>query len=424
MTTNFLYKFGFAVLINLTIPFSGNAQKFPDVGYEPPSDWNKNVFKLSQDYPTSIPKKEKLPWEHIDFRKEPERYLWSVLDYSYEGNVEVDFVVENNKKRKWYHAPWLHYGNNGREFVRGLTRERTSRAYELASTQTEAYRNYAVGFYDERGGFVMGQVWDNPTKPNPKLASFPEGTVSFKLLFTTAPHDRVPFLDGSPEWVADIDKAESAELIQKTKVRLLQIDIAVKDKRSLKGGWIFGTFHYDSAIANLNPWRRLRALSLMWGDDPKLLPDIKSSVPAESWVNQLSPIVKYRSNPPSGVRTPSTLGWAGRANGPVDNSASSCMSCHGTAQLPASSGMIPPANANNSTKLTWFRNLKPGKAFDSDSVSLDYSLQLGLGIQNLYRFQASINNMSGFYTLELMQSRAANTDSRKPEFLFTRDPQD
>jgi hypothetical protein len=37
-------------------------------------------------------------------------------------------------------------------------------------------------------------------------ASFPEGAVSFKLLFTQAPVEKVPFLEGAPTWSADANR--------------------------------------------------------------------------------------------------------------------------------------------------------------------------------------------------------------------------
>lgn len=410
----------FCILMSSTMV---NAQQFPDYGYQPPADWNESTFSLSQNYPSIQPEKPALPWESIDFRKEPEKYLWAILNYGYEGNLEVDFEVQKNTKRNWFHAPWLHYGPNGREIVHGLTRERSSRPFELASTQTQQFRNYAVGFYDAIGGYTIGQVWKNPIKPDPKLASFPEGTVTFKLLFTTATSSQVPFLEGAPEWVADIDHSPSAQQIRDNKVRLLQIDVAVKDKRSTKGGWIFGTFHYDKTISNTNPWLRLRPLSLMWGDDPSLTAAdyTNGNRPSESWVNESSPVVAYRSNPPSGVTPPSTLGFSGRANGPVDNSVSSCISCHGTAQIPATSPMIPPATLSDAEKMRWFRNTKPGEAFDPASASLDFSLQLGVGIQNLATFQASSKNLGGFFSNSKIKSTSEKS-LKMPEYHFTREP--
>ena len=56
-----------------------------------------------------------------------EYLLTRVLAYCLEGNTGIDFKVQNNTVRHWYHAPWLHYGANGREWHHGLTGERQSR---------------------------------------------------------------------------------------------------------------------------------------------------------------------------------------------------------------------------------------------------------------------------------------------------------
>jgi hypothetical protein len=176
-----------------------------------------------------------------------------------------------------------------------LTGERASRPFELSATQTQSYHNYAVGFYNDKGGYTIGQFWKDPAAPNTKGVNFPEGTVSFKLLFTTAPASTAPFLAHSPEWVADINRSQNVAAIAATKVRLLQIDIAVKDARSSCGGWIFGTFHYDDAIVGKTPWEKVRALTLLWGDDPTLTETLArgGAKPKESWVNSASPLVKY-----------------------------------------------------------------------------------------------------------------------------------
>jgi len=400
------------------------AETFPDYGYTPPPDWSAETFQLSQQYPKVVPQSSSFPWQKIDFQKEPEKYLLAVLDYCFEGNLQNDFVVQKNTTRLWYHAPWLHYGTNGRDFVKGLTRERSSRPFELSPKQSQQFRNYAVGFYNDLGGFTIGQVWNDPQKPDVSHVAFPEGTVSFKLLFTTAPESIADFLEGAPEWTADIDRVHTAQQVLATKVRLLQIDIAVKDNRSSKGGWIFGTFHYDSGVSNVNPWRRLRPLTLMWGDDPSFVPSNyqSGSRPVESWVNSESPIVQYRTNPPNGLAPPRTLGWAGRGNGPVDNPMSSCMSCHSTAQIPASSPIIAPANLSDGEKLRWFRNTKAGEAFDSGSKSLDFSLQLGVGIQNLKSFKDFVANQGGISAMKHnIRPLIMPTTDQKPEFQFSRD---
>lgn len=45
-------------------------------------------------------------------------------------------------------------------------------------------------------------------------ASFPEGAVSFKLLFTQAPVERVPFLEGAPTWSADANRDADKTAVQ------------------------------------------------------------------------------------------------------------------------------------------------------------------------------------------------------------------
>lgn len=65
--------------------------------------------------------------------------------------VEVDNGSSLTQVRKWFHAPWLHSSLNGREPLRGLTFERPAPPLELASTQTEALQNVAIGFYNEIG---------------------------------------------------------------------------------------------------------------------------------------------------------------------------------------------------------------------------------------------------------------------------------
>ena len=163
----------------------------------------------------------------------------------------------------------------------------------------------------------------------------------------------------------------------------------------------------------------------MWGDDPTLVPSqYRSGMrPAKSWVNSESPIVKYRTNPPSGISAPNTLGWAGRGNGPVDNPVSSCLSCHSTAQTPASSPMVAPETLSESEKLRWFRDTKADEAFDSGSRSLDFSLQLGVGIQNLNDFLAFVANRGGIsaakHGVVPMSTPAAD---KKPEYRFSDNP--
>jgi len=368
------------------------AGAFPDASYTPPPGWNAAagdpVFVLSQDYPTTEPSASLTqPWKAIDFHVQPAAYMQAVIGYCYEGNLEVQFRGQDNATRKWYHAPWLHPGPNGREFTHGLTVERVSQPRELAATQTSKFHNFAVGLYNDAGGYAIGRVWADPNHPDASKAVFPEGTVAFKLLFTTATKDQVPYLDGAPEWIADMQRSNDANQIRGNKVRLLQIDIAVKDNRSNKGGWVFGTFQFDKSVAAQDPWRQITPVTVMWGDDPQFAAadydPAHGHVPQETWINPAAPVVAYRSSLPQTSTAPHVLGCAGRGNGPVDNSVSSCLSCHSVAEQTKADKMLPAGNSDQE-KLHWFRNLAPLEPFDNDGhhKSLDFSLQLAVGIDN------------------------------------------
>jgi hypothetical protein len=157
------------------------------------------------------------------------------------------------------------------------------------------------------------------------------------------------------------------------KVRLLQIDVAVRDSRANNTtGWVFGTFAYDGTAAGATPWARMRPVGLMWGNDPALTPTAFAggSRPTESVI--VNRVVGHTQH----------LGWLERLNGPVDNPRSACLSCHSTAQDETVSGPLPGASLPDAQKMRWFRNIPAGTAFDAGQVSLDYSLQLSVGIEN------------------------------------------
>lgn len=345
--------------------------QFPDARDLPPSGWNGPVFKLQQDYPQSLPATGKQPWRQFDFRTQPNEYLLAVLNYALEGNKEADFVTQNNSIRAWYHAPWMHTGPAGREFIRGLTRERSSRPRELHANQSGTWENWAVSVYNPRGGYTLGRVWRDENAPDPTLAKFPSGTVSAKLIFTEAPVSEVPYLSGSVEWQADINRAAGNG--PRPILRLLQVDVAVRDTRAASTtGWVFGTFIYDGNSPGATPWDRLAPVGLMWGNDP-------TRVGTAQMLRQ----TKINSN----LQIPQHLGFEKRLNGPIDNPRSSCLSCHSTAQIrlnlsESTRAAIPPANATIDTLRLYFRNIKSGKPFDTGALSLDYSLQLQNGIVN------------------------------------------
>jgi hypothetical protein len=346
---------------------------FPDARDEPPAGWTGPAFRLSQDYPSKMPDIGDTPWLKFDFHTQTVQYLEAVLQYAIDGNTAVDFQGQDNRVRKWYHAPWLHANpRSGREFIHGLTRERDSRPGELAPTQSQQVENWAVSMYNPRGGYVLGQVWKNRDAPDPTLARFPEATVAFKLIFTTATPDQVPLLKNSLQWEADIDRAKDAG--PRPTVRLLQMDVAVRDSRAdATTGWVFGTFIYNGNAQGTDVWDRMVPVGAIWGNDPDKL---GTSIPlTETVINpEARDLVQH-------------LGYEGRLNGPIDNAASSCLSCHSTAQIPSdlsqeSTPALPPAGSGPDVLAEYFRNVEAGTPFTDGQMSLDYSLQLQNGIAN------------------------------------------
>jgi hypothetical protein len=370
----------------------------------PPPPGYKNAFSLSQDYPATYDANITYPWQAIDFKKEPIRYMKTILKYDLEGNVGVDFVVQHNKVRKWYHAPWLHddsrTSGNGREYIHGLTRERATPIKELHDKQDVPLESWAVGFYNEPGGYELGRVWKNGS-PSAENNAFPEGTSSFKLLFTDGTVDKVPFLKGSKEWTANIypcDPAKCGQRVNRT-VRLLQIDIAVKDKRSPLTGWVFGTFMYDSSAPGATVWDRMVPVGLSWGDDSGtqdminkpgsfINPKLK-----QTYLN--AALAKTAANSSENKAYMNHFGLGGRLNGPVDNKVASCISCHGHAANLATGQTASLGNFDTSIEAypqkdfnKYFatvpggagRLIQDGKSF----IKNDYSLQLTYGIRNYY----------------------------------------
>ena len=304
------------LLIGITISLAHTtfAQVYANSLDAIPADWGaKPKFMLRHDYPTELSKiKDVYAWKGIDFKTKPEQYLNAVLNYFYKGNTEVDFVIQKNETRQWYHAPGLAWQPKerpwGREFIRGLTRELTSPLGHLHPNQTSKAQNWAVGFYNAVGAYSIGKAWRDTTH-FPKKITFDANAVSAKLLFTTATDSQVPYLAGSKKWDANINGkvGEAARSVQS--VRLIQVDLAVKDPAS-PTGWVFGTFIYDKDSPATNEWEKLFCVGLAWGQDT-----------TQQWIHP-----GYKTKFPY-----LKLGTGGGLNGPVDNPKSSCMKCHAIA---------------------------------------------------------------------------------------------
>lgn len=338
------------------------------------------------------------PWRAFDPRDADERlaYALALRNYALASAVvrsltpqlaaDADYrdpaggsVTTAQRNQKWYPAPRMFYGSTNapgtREAAHGMTLERTVRVNELGGN-TVAFQNYAVAYYDARGGRVFQRLWKTnvPGVDTPKLSGMKlaEGSFVFKLLYSAARPSDFPQDLLSQSLQVDILPNPDATPIS---VRLMQIDIAVKDKRAGTTGWYFATYAYDATQTGASLWKKMVPVGLMWGNDPGAGPI------TESWINPAAPAYALAH-----------LGVGGRLNGPVDNPDSACMSCHSTAQAPSLARMLPTGScALPEFAPDWFRNLRGTTAFgrrqpaggacqtDVSGITLtaaDYSLQL------------------------------------------------
>lgn len=393
---------------------------FPDFGHMlPPSEYHGPLFKLSQDYPDKKPKGPLPDFFQTDFKQDWRKYLEQVQAYCFEGNTEVDFRVERNGVRDWYHMPWQHYGPNGREGVHGLTQEAPVAVQQLAQSQTsDSAGAVAVGFYNDVGGYTIGKLWKNHYAPDHKKdISFENGAVLFKLLFVTFTPEQtvsqVPYLTNGLWWDAYVvsnfnkmSEPDPAKYRHMTKVALIQMDVMIRDDRS-PTGWVLGNYMYNGEMNKPDKWDNLVPVGIMWGDDPENNTNASNPKPTETIIN---PDLKETIiNPDTDELPPTHLGWNSRLNGPVDNPMSSCFSCHSTAEYPQYALMSPLFDADTAKAnppgspgwMRWFRNLPCGTPFSAEgAVSMDFSLQMAISLQNFYDWKAK---QAGLFDSEYTQ---------------------
>jgi hypothetical protein len=366
--------------------------RYPDYVDLVPANHTGRRFVLSQSFPTSVPETSKDgPWLKIDFKTDAGAvdYMMALRAYVYDGMIAADWRPEDNKVRRWYHVPWMTAGARPREFLRGMTQERSIFGPELSIKKGRMVQNWAVGFYNDVGALSIGAVWSPPLGPNPAAAQSAVGTVVSKILFSAATADDFEgpdLLEGAPAMEVNLIATPKPPIQKRiAQVRLLQMDVPARDPRAPDTGWVFGTFAYDRNAKGANGWEKMVPVGLMWGTDPGVLPSSGQKI-TESRINASAPAYALGH-----------LGWGGRMNGPVDNPASSCLGCHATAQVPqVLESMIPYRECTDDQRLQWFRNLKGDIAFggvarkscapeaaQKSVVALDYSLQQAVALNNV-----------------------------------------
>lgn len=414
--------------------FSG----FPDFGYMVSSSEyeesysNHPVFKLKTDFPKKLPSKKKLPKVlKIDFEKDWHKYMDSVKEYCFDGNLP-EWNPHTNKKRDWYHIPWLHPSspvfppNGGTEGFHGLIKEAPVGSYQLAEKQTNNYQVYAITLINEYAGYTMGKMWKDKNSPDPRATDarfgggFPEGTVFCKLLFADVQPDdhSVPYLENPIQWQGYITESWDSPIREVRYLRLLQMDIMVRDKRADPWmGWVLGTFAYNGELNSKHckgkekdmacRFNNLVPVGLQWGDDPKVTENIINAYPYSE--TKTNPNLKETVINDSPDLPPQHLGWGLRLNGPADLNTSSCMSCHTAAQFPAitplvppgatvTGGFAPPPTAGTPEWMKYFINIPAATSADPRAYSTDFSLQVAMSLQNFA--DAKKKSEEGYWAIE------------------------
>lgn len=403
---------------------------FPDWISPNPPPAAVESFQLAQGYPLGTPVFETVngqvqvtgwnppspattvaaaPWLAYDFHVPAQRigYLNALKDYVMHGMDVVGFNAQKNTLRRWYHVPMMTTSpSSRREPYRGTTKERSllAAAHNWIVSGNEL-QSFAIGYYNSLGGYTIGQVFKDPDPAlsDPAKAQFINGALVFKVIFAEYDPAKIVSalnpLDGAPEW--EVQDVEAPATLKK--VRLLQLDVAVKDPRATPAGWVFATYVYDKSLTAITvPWRRLTPVGLQWGNDPDVTGAGVGTLD-QTWTNTAALPAVFQNK----------LGRDGRLNGPVDNPLSSCLSCHSTAQarvgptvgvepLTAFRGvrLVPPGACSNAEDMTWFRNISSGTPFGVMTSngggcalaapqpatpplhSLDYSLQLADGLES------------------------------------------
>jgi len=431
---------------------SAHALAFRNAVVGPPPGWTGPVFHLSHDYPKTEPPpcpKEVCKWLSVDVDFSTDlsgpapkwvegwdQYMAAILDYVKQGQDpnlrnESGWKVKVGKETRWFHVPWMAYDpTQGREFVHGMTNERTARLSDFhgggegfgthrlllspkdlerlpaagkkllraGNVEGGAYgfETWAFGIYNPWGAYSVGRGWPEDGRPHlvskggqsfPAGLPFPDGTVVAKLLFTTATPEEVPYLAGSPAWTVDrhAEKPDGAYVCRRAPapVHLVQMDVAVVDPRS-PTRWVFGTFaYYADYGSGFTAWDHLAPVGLQWGMDEWTYP----AVPKDIGIPAHQSVLRDPGDPRQ------HFGCEHRLAGPVDNKLSSCLSCHGagyaqpTGQLGVYGPTLPPifgftgeCTNYSQQNVAYFQTTQFPMAYGTGNypaaMSLDTSLQL------------------------------------------------
>jgi hypothetical protein len=403
-------------------PYDSNNGLYPAVDGSP-SGWGGS-FRISNfDYPA---KAEKSKWlaqtsgKPLTVATAPAyvRALKKYLEPAMRDMIEKPNEW-SSKKVGWYDMPWQAEGGpkDGREAILGSYSGQILPAGAFKDLNIPL-QNFTVIYYDALSATMLKKLWANPYNPNRNEVNFPEGAMVVKAAAVSPTPKQWDVVSGSTVWnvfrpsVADLtNPAITDPKPQVLDVRVMQFDIIVKDRKaSPQTGWVFTTFVYNKDAVTTNgrsgTWDKLVPLGAMWGNDPDVADQVGKNkggasdpkLLKETWINR-------EESAPYALEQ---LGWGGRLSGPIDVSkrhkviytdgsvprpeqrASSCLSCHGTAQYPFVANLYPSPNRifpkdgspflmyppGSSDWNKWFKNKSGSEPQNktAGAVALDYDM--------------------------------------------------
>jgi len=257
---------------------------------------------------------------------------------------------------------WQQLGESGREAIHGLTAERNllrSDVYPVAPVDPRSAlgSDWGVGYYNSIGCRTIGDVFGSRRNPKPapdwtRASPYGDGTISVKILFTTANFDSIK---NAFAWQAHVYKPEEKPRRSVQTVRHIQMDIGVKanglNPNPFTNNWLMLTYYYDESYTN----------DLGIPGLPAGLTHMRP-VGVQSGYSQAETVLL------PGAKTNQQDGLL---NGPADNPKSSCLSCHAQSGMPVDQVPMAPGITSNEQWET-FKN-----------TSLDFSQQMRLAKDNV-----------------------------------------
>lgn len=382
------------------VAHAGFCQRFNETKSSAYDTQTKSVhLAWRTDFPSNVPVADHA-WKEpgVTFDDNWEGYIGAVLNEVRASGIKIEKngLITMPANAPWWISPWMDYGESGRDSKNGLTKERAPKAGDLSPRSKNDYETWAIGWYNAEGAASLGEVFADHCNPQiPKHAdgsrwTLRNDTVAFKFLFTSATETEIPYLKGSP--VVKVVTSPG----QTTDLRLIQVDVAVRDSRAKDTGWVFGTFVWQAPSKGDGLFDNLVPVGLMWGNDPGAYADSLSETIPDLKQSKLNPAlagVIWQGADQAWPQRP-FLGFQGRLNGPADNWRSSCMACHAAAQFPRNAflGAPPKVEITQDWPLDrikrifgpYFVNVQGGHLIDlksddakpTSALPLDYSLQL------------------------------------------------